>query len=397
MSIKIRIDNLTKIFGRRQQEALALLSEGGSKDRILADTGCVIAVDRVSLEISEGEIFMVMGLSGSGKSTLVRCLNRLIEPTAGEVYLDGESIFAKSERELREIRRHRVSMVFQNFALLPHRTTLENVEFGLKIRGEPQAQRQATAHEILRLVGLEGWAEHYPEVLSGGMKQRLGLARALANDPDILLMDEPFSALDPLIRQDMQEELLALQQRLKKTIVFITHDFQEALKLGDRIAVMKDGAFVQVGTPEEIVGAPSDDYVLNFAKAADRGQVFSVASVMQPARTICLEGDGATPPGAAADDGRQDLIVVDSERLPLGLIRAADMGNAGVNGARILAGLVSKEIAVARHDARLAELYGLCAAGEIIAVVDDAGRVVGQITARDVLRRIAVEPGGGPT
>ena len=302
---KIDVAKLVKVFGpnpRAVDAALSLLAAGESKDDILARTGGVVAVAGVSLDVQEGEIYMIMGLSGSGKSTLVRCLNRLIEPTSGSVRIDDEDISKQSKSELREMRRTRMSMVFQNFALLPHKTVVENVEFGLKIRGEAKEKRAERAMETLDQVGLKGWEQHYPDNLSGGMQQRLGLARALANDPDILLMDEPFSALDPLIRNEMQDELIELQQRLRKTIVFITHDFQEAIKLGDRIAIMRDGEIIQVGGPAELVSQPADDYVQKFTQEIDRGRVFTAESIMHTGESVIRE-DGNWDAASRAFNG----------------------------------------------------------------------------------------------
>jgi glycine betaine/proline transport system ATP-binding protein len=236
----------------------------------------------VSFDVDAGEVFVVMGLSGSGKSTLVRMVNRIHDPTAGQVLIDGEDVLQVGEERLREIRRKKISMVFQHFGLLPHRRIVDNVAFGLEVQGVEKDQRLRSAHEVLDKVGLGGWANAYPDELSGGMQQRVGLARALANDPEILLFDEPFSALDPLIRRDMQDEMLKLQRDLRKTMIFITHDLAEALKLGNRIAIMKDGRFVQVGTPEEIVAHPADDYVADFTRDVPRAHVLTARSIMRP-------------------------------------------------------------------------------------------------------------------
>ena len=264
---QIDFKNATKIFGTRPDRALALLDEGVDKDQIRAKTGCTLALNDVSLAIPKGHVFAVMGLSGSGKSTLVRLINRLITPTRGDVVVDGRSVLSMSSQELREYRRKRVSMVFQSFALFPHMTVLQNVGYGLSVRGLARAEVTEDAERWIEQVGLSGYETAKPDELSGGMKQRVGLARALATDPEILLMDEPFSALDPLIRGEMQDQLVQLQQRLKKTIVFITHDFDEALRLGDRIAIMRDGAIVQHGHPEAILEKPADDYVRAFVQS----------------------------------------------------------------------------------------------------------------------------------
>jgi len=250
---QITCNGLWKIFGPNPEKILQSLDPSLSRAQVQERTGHVIAVKDVSFEVQEGETFVVMGLSGSGKSTLVRCISRLVEPTKGGVWIDRDDVMAMSERQLIELRRHRMSMVFQHFGLLPHRRVLDNIGYGLEVRGMARNEREDKASEVLDMVGLQGWGNHYPRELSGGMQQRVGLARALAVDPEIMLFDEPFSALDPLIRRDMQDELLKLQSVVRKTMVFITHDFLEAIKMGDHIAIMKDGELVQIGTPEEIV------------------------------------------------------------------------------------------------------------------------------------------------
>ncbi|MES2350101.1 MAG: betaine/proline/choline family ABC transporter ATP-binding protein [Pseudomonadota bacterium] len=263
---KIQVKNVCKIFGARWRQGLQLLNDGASKADVLAQTGCNVGLNGVSLDIQAGEIFVIMGLSGSGKSTLVRHFNRLIDPSAGEILIDGRDVVSMSEGELRELRRSRISMVFQGFGLMPHQTVLDNAAFALLTRGEPKPQARAKAAAWLARVGLKGYEDKYPDELSGGMRQRVGLARALAADTDVLLMDEAFSALDPLIRDDMQDQLLSLQTTLHKTIIFITHDLDEALKLGDHIAILRDGRLVQVGTPDEILSTPADDYVRKFVE-----------------------------------------------------------------------------------------------------------------------------------
>ncbi|NMY38856.1 MULTISPECIES: glycine betaine/L-proline ABC transporter ATP-binding protein [unclassified Pseudomonas] len=263
---KIEVRHVFKVFGKREKEVLALLRAGMSKEQVLAETGCVVGINDLSLSIQAGEVFVIMGLSGSGKSTLVRHLNRLIDPSSGQVLVDGEDILHLDMPALRHLRRHRISMVFQNFGLLPHRNVLENVAYGLKVRGESKAQWDERARHWISVVGLKGYEQAMIHQLSGGMRQRVGLARALATDTDIILMDEAFSALDPLIRAEMQDQLLALQRSLKKTIVFITHDLDEALRIGNSIAILKDGQLIQVGTPDDILRAPADDYVDRFVK-----------------------------------------------------------------------------------------------------------------------------------
>jgi glycine betaine/proline transport system ATP-binding protein len=263
---KIVVKNVYKIFGNRAKDALTMVQNNQSKDQVLAQTGCVVGVNDLSLSISSGEIFVIMGLSGSGKSTLVRHFNRLIDPTSGEILVDGENILTYDMEALRNFRRHKISMVFQSFGLLPHKTVIDNVAYGLTIRGENKAQCAERAQHWITTVGLQGYEKKYPHQLSGGMRQRVGLARALAADTDIILMDEAFSALDPLIRAEMQDQLLELQSNLKKTIVFITHDLDEAVRIGNRIAILKDGRLIQVGTPKEILYSPADDYVDRFVQ-----------------------------------------------------------------------------------------------------------------------------------
>ena len=275
-------NGITKVFGEDLAAARALLDDGASRQDVVDRTGCLVAVRDATFSVERGETFVVMGLSGSGKSTLIRCLSRLIEPTSGTVEIDGTPIGDLDDHGLRELRRSRLSMVFQHFGLFPHRTVIDNVAFGLEIQGVSKADRYERALEVVSSVGLSGWADHFPQQLSGGMQQRVGLARALCVEPEILFFDEPFSALDPLIRRDMQDELLSLQARMRRTLVFITHDFHEALKLGDRIAIMKDGEFVQVGTPEQIVSSPADDYVREFTEDAPKTRVITVGSVMRP-------------------------------------------------------------------------------------------------------------------
>ncbi|MFI6487516.1 glycine betaine/L-proline ABC transporter ATP-binding protein [Streptomyces sp. NPDC050564] len=297
------VHNLWKVFGPKAERVpadaeLAALTPAELRSR----TGCTAAVHDVSFDVRKGEVFVVMGLSGSGKSTLVRCLTRLIEPTSGGLAIDGEDVLAMDKTRLRELRRHRAAMVFQHFGLLPHRTVLDNVAYGLEIQGVSRAERRAKAAEIVAKVGLEGMEQRRPGQLSGGQQQRVGLARALAVDPEVLLFDEPFSALDPLIRRDMQEEVIRLHREEGRTMVFITHDLNEALRLGDRIALMRDGRIVQLGTPEEIVGSPADDYVREFVRDVPREQVMTVRSAMRAASAKeAGEGPAVTPEATVSE------------------------------------------------------------------------------------------------
>jgi len=314
---KLRVENLTKIFGDNKSEALNLIKEGKTKTEILDATGATVGVNQASFAVEEGEIFVIMGLSGSGKSTLVRMLNRLIEPTSGSVYIDEENISTMDKNELREVRRKKSSMVFQNFGLFPHRTILENTEYGLEVQGVAKAERQEQAEKALDNSGLLPYKDQYPDQLSGGMQQRVGLARALANDPDILLMDEAFSALDPLIRRDMQDELIEMQEENKKTIIFITHDLNESLRLGHRIAIMKDGEVVQVGTEEEILSNPANDYVERFVEDIDRTKVYTAEHIMEEPSAVTTEMRKPVDVLRVMNENEMDniLVVDDNERL----------------------------------------------------------------------------------
>jgi len=312
--------NVWKVYGPKAQRIVGSPYADLPRAELLEKTGCVTAVRDISFDVGRGEVFVVMGLSGSGKSTLVRMINRLHDPTAGQVLIDGEDVVQLSEERLRELRRRKVSMVFQHFGLLPHRRIVDNVAFGLEVQGMGKEERTGRAEQVLALVGLGGWGSSFPDELSGGMQQRVGLARALATDPEIMLFDEPFSALDPLIRRDMQDEVIKLQRDVKKTMIFITHDLMEALKLGNRIAIMKDGVFVQVGTPEEVVAHPADDYVADFTKDVPRAHVLTARAIMRP-----TNGKGPSDgPTVAAGTVVQELIpmVAEADRV----IRVVDDG-----------------------------------------------------------------------
>ncbi|AWB91472.1 quaternary amine ABC transporter ATP-binding protein [Aeromicrobium chenweiae] len=307
----VKVENLWKVFGPRASRIPGSPEGELSRDELRRTTGCVSAVKDVSFEVQRGEVFVVMGLSGSGKSTLVRCLTRLIEPTAGEVMIDGTDVLTMSESALRDLRRKHVAMVFQHFGLLPHRRVLDNIAYGLEVRGVGRKERHAKAREVLDLVGLSGNSASYPDQLSGGMQQRVGLGRALAVDPSLLLFDEPFSALDPLIRRDMQNEVIRLHHEVKKTMVFITHDLSEALKLGDRILIMRDGEVVQVGTPDEVVGAPADDYVRDFVSEVPKSHVLTLKWVMRPP----LDGEALDgpelPPNVVVQTAARQVLEAD--------------------------------------------------------------------------------------
>ena len=321
--IKIEVKSLYKIFGSNPQKAMSLLEQGLDKEAIFEKTEITVGVQNASFEIRTGEIFVIMGLSGSGKSTMVRMLNRLIEPTAGQVFIDGDEITAMNDDQLVKMRRAKMSMVFQSFALMPHMTVLQNAAFGLEMDGVDKATREARAIQALEQVGLEAWAESMPDELSGGMQQRVGLARGLAVDPDVLLMDEAFSALDPLIRAEMQDELLKLQAKAKRTIVFISHDLDEAMRIGDRIAIMEGGRVVQVGTPEEILQNPADDYVRAFFRGVDPTNILTAGDIATDKQTTIVITEGKNPRAALQrliKDDRDYGFVVDSNRVFKGIV-----------------------------------------------------------------------------
>ena len=381
MNYQIEVKNLTKIFGKSTKKALKMLKEGKGKEEIFKATGATVGVNQANFAVESGEIFVIMGLSGSGKSTLLRMLNRLIEPTSGQVLIDNENIVEMNAEQLRELRRKKISMVFQKFALFPHRTVIENVEFGLEIQGISAAERREKAMESLKLVGLESWADSYPNQLSGGMQQRVGLARALANDPEILLMDEAFSALDPLIRKEMQEELVDLQRSMNKTVIFITHDLDEALRIGDRIVLMRHGEIVQIGTPEEILTNPADSYVERFVEDVNLGKVLTAETVMRKAETIVLGKDGIRVAGKKMrDKGIPTLVVVDRKRYFKGMITADQVKEAFKNEKKVEDILVEDVVKV-KKDTPLQSIVsemGQHADSTIPAVVvDDEDRVLG--------------------
>ncbi len=384
MTDRLQVEHVYKVFGDKPAAALKMLVDGATKDQVLSRINQIVGLKDVSLSVPAGAIYMIMGLSGSGKSTLARCINRLIEPSAGRILLDGEDVVTASPDRLRELRRTRVSMVFQHFALLPNKNVVENVEFGLKLRGVPPATRRKKAEEILGVVGLAKWAYRRPGDLSGGMRQRVGLARALATDADLLIMDEAFSALDPLIRNEMQDELLRIQRVLSKTILFITHDFQEALKLGTRIAIMADGAVVREGTPEDIVLDPRSDYVAAFTRDIDRARLFDAASVMVAPEPITIDAHGSTAPVSVPKAG--DAFLVDHEGRLIGKIAAADI--AGMANGADVGRLVSRDYLAVPTNAKLIEIARAWHADGPIAVTDDGGRLVGRIEPRHILARI---------
>lgn len=386
---KVKVNHLTKIFGKKTKPALEMIRANKSKTEILEKTGATVGVYDVNFEVEEGEIFVIMGLSGSGKSTLIRLLNRLIEPTSGNIYIDGQDISSLDKEGLREVRRNKMSMVFQNFGLFPHRTILENTEYGLEIRGVPKEERQAKAEKALENSSLIAFKDQLPSQLSGGMQQRVGLARALANDPEILLMDEAFSALDPLIRREMQDELLDLQENVKKTIIFITHDLNEALRIGDRIALMKDGQIMQIGTGEEILTNPANEYVRTFVEDVDRSKVLTAQNIMVPALTTNIEIDGPT---VALKRMRQEevsmLLAVDKKRQLKGVVRAEKALEAHKNGTSLVE-CVDPEIQTIDKDMLVNDIFPLIYDAQTPLAVTDNGKLLGVVIRGSVLEALA--------
>ena len=376
---KIEIKDLSILFGPEKAKAKKMVKQGKSKQEILKETGCTIAVRNANLEIKEGEMFVIMGLSGSGKSTLVRCINRLNEPSMGEIWLSGRNITSLSDKELLQIRRKEMAMVFQHFGLLPHRTVLSNIAFGLELQGVPKEEREKKAYESIAVVGLKGYENQRVDELSGGMQQRVGLARALANDPEVLLMDEAFSALDPLIREQMQDELLDLQEKMKRTIVFITHDLDEAIKLGDRIAIMKDGEVVQVGTPEEILTDPANDYVTRFTESVDRGRVVTASSIMltQPIVVRIRK---------MREKRLYALPVIGADEQFLGEIRLKDVLRLRKEGARDISSIVMKEVPSVLESMTVEDMLPLLPkVQQALPVVDENNRLKGVVSTSAII------------
>lgn len=376
---KIEVSNTTKIFGKHSKRAAQLLAEGKTKSDILKMTGATVGVKDASFNVYDGEIFVIMGLSGSGKSTLVRMLNRLIEPTIGKILIDGENIVGMNKEQLRDVRRKKIGMVFQNFALFPHKTIQENTEYGLEIQGITKSERQEKARESLRLVGLSGYEEQYPSQLSGGMQQRVGLARALANDPDVLLMDEAFSALDPLIRKDMQDELLQLHHDMGKTIIFITHDLDEALRIGDRIALMKDGDIVQIGTPEEILMNPSNKYVERFVEDVDLSKVLTAGHIMKKADSVQVDRGARVALRLMKRLNISSIYIVDKGNRLLGAVTAQDAVQASETG-KSLEDVLIKDVPTISKDTVLTDLFDTVSTATIpVAVVNEQKHLEGII------------------
>ena len=397
----VRIEGVWKLFGpepRSVLEGTRRLSSGNDvrtadKDEIQAETGHVLALRDVNLEVNKGEFYVIMGPSGSGKSTLIRVLERLIEPSAGHLYVHDEDVLAYDRERLNEFRKHTVSMVFQHFGLLPHYTVLQNAAYGLKARGETRENREQKAREVLKTVGLEGWEDYYPSALSGGMQQRVGIARALATEPEILLMDEPFSGLDPLIRRQMQDELVDLQDTLHKTIIFVTHDLHEALKLGDRIAIMRNGAVIQIGTPEEIVSEPADDYVKEFVQDASPARVFSASSIMEEPKAIVYSWQG---PGVAKrimiDGDRDWAFVIGHNRKLLGIVHLDEVEKHRKGKGQSIDDIIRDEAVTCDPDTIVEDLFPLVSTSSYaVAVVDEKGRFMGAVRPRRIFEVMSRE------
>ncbi|WP_028294012.1 glycine betaine/L-proline ABC transporter ATP-binding protein ProV [Oceanobacter kriegii] len=388
--IKLEVKNLYKVFGAKPQKAMQMLKEGKDKDEIFAKTGQTVGVKDANLSIREGEIFVIMGLSGSGKSTLVRLLNRLIEPTHGQVLIDGEDVAAMDQHQLRAVRRKKISMVFQSFALMPHMNVLDNAAYGLELSGEPVNLRHQKAQAALEQVGLGQHGNSYPDELSGGMQQRVGLARALANDPDVMLMDEAFSALDPLIRTEMQDELVKLQQNDQRTIVFISHDLDEAMRIGDRIAIMQNGEVVQVGTPNEILNNPANDYVSSFFKNVDVSNVFTAATLVEGCDDELPEivaGCSAESASAAIESSNSDYAaVVDADKQFIGIVSAEELASDQCDQ---LQQAVDTSTNVITADTPIKALIGTVASSDHpIPVTDENGNYLGSISKARLLEAL---------
>ncbi|MDM5214989.1 glycine betaine/L-proline ABC transporter ATP-binding protein [Peribacillus sp. RS7] len=385
----VEVRNVSKIFGKSPKAATDLLKQGKTKKEILKETGQTVGVNNVNFEIYPGEIFVIMGLSGSGKSTLIRMFNRLIDPTLGEILIDDEDIVKMNAARLREVRQKKISMVFQNFALFPHKTILENAEFGLEIQKVDPAKRHENAMKALEAVGLKGYENQLPSQLSGGMQQRVGLARALASDTDILLMDEAFSALDPLIRKDMQDELIQIQDQYKKTIIFITHDLDEALRIGDRIALMKDGSVIQLGTPEQIMMNPANEFVEKFVEDVDLSKVLTASHVMIRPEKIAVDRGPRVALEIMRKQGYSSIFVVDRKQKLLGAVTAEQARQAMSNNQSI-SEVMSTDIPTVKEDELLGNLMDVMATSSLpISVIDDQNRIKGILLRGAVIGALA--------
>lgn len=394
---KIKVEHLTKVFGLHPEQALRLL-DAGKDNAHIRKTGHAVGIADVSFDVEEGELLVIMGLSGSGKSTLLRCLNLLNVPSRGSIFVDGEDVTRYDRERLLDFRRRKISMVFQHFALFPHRSVTDNAAYGLEVQGVAPDERRARAVEALQLVGLEGWEDARPDQLSGGMQQRVGLARALAVKSDILLMDEAFSALDPLIRRDMQQELASLQRRMKKTIVFITHDLDEALQIGDRIVLMKDGRVVQIGTPEDILNHPADAYVERFVENVDMSRVLTARSVMGRAREVAHPQDGPRTVLRKMTEGSDtSMLVVERDHTLLGSVTLDALDAAVREGRQSIAELIQRDAPTLDPDTPLTDIINLMAEWPYrLPVVDERRRLLGVVTRPRVINALAQSRADAP-
>ena len=384
--IIIRVEHVSKLYGLNKSDAAKMMAAGADKGTVYKKTGCTVALWDINLEIPRGQIFVIIGLSGSGKSTMVRCFNRLNKPTSGKILFDGQNLAEMDSKQLLEFRRKKISMVFQSFGLMSHRDVMGNVAYGLEVKGIPKAEREAKAMQVISMVGLEGWEHQSCEQLSGGMRQRVGIARALANDPDVLLMDEPFSALDPLVRRDMQFELLQIQRKLQKTVIFITHDIDEAFKLGDTVAIMRDGKVIQVDTPEGMSAHPADDYVREFTGSADKSKVTTVRNIMITPSSLVRLTEG---PEHAIQEMRKNALstvyVVDDRLRLAGILTIRDAIRAFQQGLSILQ-VMSSDVQTTTPDAMVADIMSMSAESPYpLAVVDEDGQLKGIVTKASVL------------
>ncbi|MEX2442385.1 MAG: glycine betaine/L-proline ABC transporter ATP-binding protein [Alkalispirochaeta sp.] len=382
----VDVRGVWKVFGKDPERILHSDYRELSKEEILDRTGAVLAMRDISFSVNKGELFVLMGLSGSGKSTMIRTFLRLIEPTAGSISVDGVDVTSMENDELQEFRRHKVSMVFQHYGLFPHYTVLENAAYGLKTGGVPESERKEQAQSALATVGLAGWEDYYPHNLSGGMQQRVGLARALATEPDLLLMDEPFSGLDPLIRRQMQDELVELQDSLHKTIIFVTHDLHEALKLGDRIAIMRDGEIIQVGTPEDVVTAPADQYVREFVQDASPAKVLTADNILEDPEVLLYAWEGPkTARRILVDNRREWAFMVNKRHEYLGVVSIDDIDTHKPSSVEDLRRLAQKDIGTCGPDSYLQELFSIAAESPYpIPVIDEKGRLKGIVRYRAI-------------
>ncbi|KMY50291.1 quaternary amine ABC transporter ATP-binding protein [Peribacillus sp. JNUCC 23] len=389
MNPYVEVRNVSKIFGKSPKAAIDLLKQGKSKKEILKETGQTVGVNNINFEIYPGEIFVIMGLSGSGKSTLIRMFNRLIDPTIGEILIENEDIVKMNANRLREVRQKKISMVFQNFALFPHKTILENTEYGLEIQKVDPNVRKEKAMNALEVVGLKGYENQLPSQLSGGMQQRVGLARALASDTDVLLMDEAFSALDPLIRKDMQDELLEIQEQYKKTIIFITHDLDEALRIGDRIALMKDGSVIQLGTPEQIMMNPANEFVEKFVEDVDLSKVLTASHVMKRPEKIGVDRGPRVALEIMRKQGYSSIFVVDRKQKLLGALTAEEARQA-IDQNQSISEVMTTDIPTVTEDSLLVDLMDVMATSSLpISVIDAENRIKGIIIRGAVIGALA--------